>query len=116
MTSPQIKIFISLAAVSLVYAFLWDIRISRKASKLANWLQKECPDLWSEVNSFAQNWKGGLPGLKILYRKHAVDLPGFEQEYGHLRSMERKFLWGVGIGAVCIGLVIAGFRFWGWHW
>jgi len=116
MPSPQIKILISLAAVSLVYAFLWDIRMSRKASKLANWLQKERPDLWSELNSFSRNYKGGHPGLKILYRRNVVDLPGFNQEYEQLHSMERKLLWGIGIGSVCIGLVIAGFRFWGWHW
>jgi hypothetical protein len=116
MASPQIKILLSLGAVSLVYAFLWDIWISRKAGKLANWLQKERPALWSELNSFSRNYKGGHPGLKILYRRNVVDLPGFDQEYEQLHSMERKLLWGIGIGSVCIGLVIVGFRFWGWHW
>ena len=116
MTSPQIKIFLTLAGVSIVYAFICDIRMSRKASRLANWLQKERPDLWSELNYVARNWKGGHPGLKILYRRNVVDLPEFDREYKQLHSMERRFIWSVGIGSVCIGTLMAGFMFLDWHW
>ena len=116
MASPQIKILISLSAVTIIYAFVCEIRLARKARKLANWLQKQRPDLWSELNSFARNYNGGHPGLKILYRRNAVGLPLFDQQYEQLRSLERKLLWGIGIGSVCIGLVIIGSKFWGWHW
>ena len=77
MASPQIKILISLAGVSIVYAFVCNIRLSRRASKLADWLQKERPDLWSELNVVARNWNGGLPGLKLLYRREVVGLHKF---------------------------------------
>jgi hypothetical protein len=116
MASPQIKILLSLAAVSIVYAFVCEIRLSRKASKLANWLRKQRPDLWSELNFIARNWNGGHPGLKLLYRKNVVGLPRFDQEYEQLHSIERHLLWGIIIGSACIGLVIIGSRFWGWHW
>jgi hypothetical protein len=116
MASPQIKILVSLACVSTVYAFICEIRMSRKASKLRNWLQKERPDLWSEFNFVARNWSGGQPALKILYRRNVVGLPVFDQQYEQLRSLERKLFWGIGIGSVCIGLVLIGSRFWGWHW
>lgn len=116
MTSPEIKILLSLAGVSSVYAFVCQIRLSRKASKLSHWIQKERPDLWSELNVFARNWNGGHPGLKVLYRRNVVDLPGFHQQYEQLHSMERKLLWGIGMGSLCIGLVLVGFTFWGWHW
>jgi len=116
LASPQIKILISLAAVSAIYAFVCQIRLSRKASKLANWLQKERPGLWSELNFVARNWNGGQPGLKILYRKNVVGLPSFDHQYELLHSMERQLLWGIIIGSVCIGLLAIGLRFWGWHW
>jgi hypothetical protein len=116
MASPQIKILISLAAVSILYAFVCNIRLSRRASKLANWLQKERPDLWSELNFVARNWNGGQPGLKLLYRRKAVGLPAFYQQYEQLQSIERQLVWGVVIGSVCIGLVVIGSRLWGWHW
>jgi len=116
MASPQIKILLSIAGVSVVYAFVCKIQLSRKASKLRNWLQKERPDLWLELNSFARNYNGGHPGLKILYRRNVVSLPMFDQQYEQLSSLERKLLWGIGIGSVCIGLVIIGTKFWGWHW
>ena len=80
------------------------------------WLKEMRPDLWSELNFFARNWNGGLPGIKLLYRRNVVGLPEFDQKYEQLNALERKLLWGIGIGSLCIGLVIAGSRIWGWHW
>ena len=116
MASPQIKILLSLGALSIVYAFVCNIRLTRKASKLANWVQKERPDLWSELNVIARNWNGGHPGLKLLYRRNVVGLPSFDQQYKQLHSMERQLIWGIIVGSVCIGLVIICLKFWGWHW
>jgi hypothetical protein len=116
MTSPEIKILISLAAVSIVYAFVCQIRLSRKASKLADWLQKQRPDLWSEVNVIARSWNGGQPGLKLLYRKKVVGLPMFDKRYEEIHVIERQLLWGIVLGSVCIGLVFVGCKFWGWQW
>jgi len=116
MASAQIKTLVSLAGVSVVYAFVCEIQLSRKASKLRNCLKKMRPDLWSELNFFAKNWNGGLPGIKLLYRRDVVGLPELDHEYEQLNALQRKLLWGIGIGSLCIGLVIAGSKFWGWHW
>ena len=116
MASPQIKLLVSLAAVSIVYAFVCEIRLSEKARKLAAWLQKERPDLWSELNFVARTWNGGQPGLKFLYRRNAVGSASFDRRYEELRALERKLFWGTGIGSVCIGVVVLGAKFWGWHW
>jgi len=116
MTSPEIKILISLAVVSIVYAFVCQIKLSRRASKLADWLQEERPDLWSELNVIARNWNGGQPGLKLLYRRKVVGLPRFDQEYERIHSIERQLIWGIILGSVCIGLVLVGSKFWGWQW
>ena len=116
MASPQIKILVSLGGVSIVYAFLCHIRLSQKASKLRDWLQKERPELWSGLNFVARNWNGGHPGLKVLYRKKVVGLPRFDQQYEQLHTLERKLLWGIIIGSVCMGLAIAGSKLWGWQW
>ena len=116
MTSPQIKILISAACVSIAYAFLCEIRLSGKAAKLSKWVKNERPDLWSNLNFIARNWNGGQPGLKLLYRRKVVGLPRFDKEYKELQSLERKLLWGIGIGSACIALVLIGSKFWGWHW
>ena len=94
MTSPEIKILLVLASVSIVYAFVCEIRLSRKASRMASWLQKERPGLWSELNVVARNWNGGYPALKILHRRNVVGLPRFDREYMQLRAIERKLFWG----------------------
>ena len=105
-----------MAGVSNVYAFVCEIRLSRKASRIASWLQKERPGPWSELNIVARNWHGGYPALKILHRRHVVGLPRFDREYVQLRAIERKLFWGVGIGVVCFGALIAGFIFLDWYW
>lgn len=116
MPSPQIKILLILAGISIIYAFVCEIRLSQKASQLAKWVRKERPDLWSELNFVARNWNGGHPGLKMLHRRKVVGLPRFDQEYEQLHAMEQKFLCGLGVGVICIGLLLTGFRFFGWHW
>ena len=116
MTSPQIKILISLGAVSIVYAYVCQIRLSRKASAIKIWLKKERPDLWSDLNFIARTWNGGWPGLKLIYRRNVVRLPRFDEEYLQLKTLERKLLWGIFVGLLCIALISVGLRFWKWHW
>ncbi len=116
MASPQIEILVLLAGVSVIYAFVCDIRLFREASKIRKWLQRVRPELWSELNFFARNWNGGQPGIKLLYRRNFVGLPEFEQQYEQLNALERKLLWGIVLGSLCIGLVIVGSSFWGWQW
>jgi hypothetical protein len=116
MASPQIVILVLLAGGSVIYAFVCDIRLFRKSSKIRKLLQRVRPELWSELNFFARNWNGGQPGIKLLYRRNVVGLPEFDQQYEQLNVLERKLLWGIVIGSLCIGLVIVGTRFWGWQW
>lgn len=116
MTSPEIKILIVLAGISIVYAYVCEIRLSRKARQVANWLRKERPGLWSELNIVARNWNGGYPALKVLYRRNVVGLSRFDREYAQLHAIERQLLWGIGIGVVCLGALVAGFIFLEWHW
>ena len=116
MSGVATKILISLACAAAVYAFVCDIRIAGAARKLAQRLERERPGLWRELNPIARNFRGGQPGLKVLQRRKAVDLPGFDEDYGRLRALERKQLWALAAGAACIGLVVAGTGLWGWHW
>jgi hypothetical protein len=116
MTSPQIKILISLASISIIYAFICEIRLTQKARILADLIKNEFPELWQELNLVARNWNGGHPGLKLLYRRKVVDLPNFDREYRRLQALERQLVLGVITGSVCIGLVALGLFYWGWHW
>ena len=116
MPSLKIKTLISLATVSIVYAYVCQILLTQKAGKLARWLQQQRPELWSEMNSVARNWHGGLPALKVLKRRNVVDLPEFDREFEKLYAMERKLFWGIGICVLCFGALVAGFLLLGWHW
>ena len=115
-TSLEIRILISLASLAIVAAFVSQIQMVHRARKLKEWIETERPDLWQNLNIVARNCNGGHPGLKLLYRQKAVGHPRFYEEYRNIRASERQLLWGVGIGAFCIGLVIIGRQLWGWHW
>jgi hypothetical protein len=114
MTSLEVKILISLAAVSLVYAFICQIRLSQKAGKLADRVKEKCPDLWSELNPIARNINGGYAGLKLLYQKNTAAFTQLDQEYRKLQSIERHLLGGIITGFISIGFVLVGVTFWGW--
>jgi hypothetical protein len=116
MASLQIKILVSMMAISVIYAFVCEIRLTRRAGELRKRITQERPELWSELNLFARNWNGGYAGLKVLYRENALDFQEFKEEYEQLRDLERKLLLGIGIGSACIALVIVGSRFLGWQW
>ncbi len=116
MASPLIIFLISMAGVSSIYAYICDIRLYRKASKLSNWVKQEHPDLWAELNIFLRNWNGGLSGLKILHRRGVISHPYYDQQYEQLKVLERKVIFGIGIGSLCIGWVLIGAIFWGWKW
>ena len=107
---------ISLAGISVVFAFICQIRLTQKATKLANQLKKKYPDLWSELTFIARNSSGGYPGIKILIKRKQVELPKLEQEYKQLQLIEKKLLCGLSVGMVCIASVIIGFKYLGWHW
>jgi len=114
MPDLQVKILITLAVIAIGYAFVCNIRLSQRAGRLADWLRKERPDLWSQLNPVARNWNGGHPGLKLLHRRNSVCLPRFDREYEQLRALERQLVWAVITGAACIGLVILGVKVFGW--
>jgi len=116
MASPQIMILVSLAVITIVYAFVCDIRLSNQAGKISKQLAAERPDLWEQMNAVARNWRGGQPALKLLYRRGDIDLAGFAQQYAALQKLEHRMLWSMAIGAGCIVLVVIGSKLGGWQW
>ena len=114
MASPEVMLTISMATVAVVYSFWCHIRISGKASQIRRRLEKEASGPWSEVNPIARNWNGGQAGIKLLHRKKLVNLPDFDEQVKQLLELERKMLWGIGLGVVCLALAIGGAQWWGW--
>lgn len=116
MTTPEIKLLVGLTGVAVISAFLSEIRITQRARKLRDWVEVAHPDLWSDLNFVARHWYGGHPGLKLLYKRNQVNHPRFRREYERIRSDERQQLIGLGVGIVCIGLIVVGQQLWGWQW
>lgn len=109
-------ITVSLTAVSVVYAFWCDIRISNKSNEIRRWLEKEAPGPWSNLNFVARSWNGGQPGIKLLHRKQLVRLPGFEEKVEQLRDLERRMLWGIAVAMLALVAAIGGTHLWDWQW
>lgn len=116
MTSPEIKILISIAAIVCIYGFVCQIQLTRQAGNLSKRVARDRPDLWSQLNPIARNWNGGQPGLKFLYRTQNIDIPGFKEDYNKLQILERRLLWAIAIGAACIALAGIGTKLNLWQW
>jgi hypothetical protein len=116
MASPYIVLTTSATAAAVVYAFWCSIRIAKQSGWIREHVRKEAPEAWEKLNAVERNWNNGQPGIMFLYRKKLVDYPGFEQEVRQLRDLERKMLWGIGVGIACIGLAVAGTELLGWQW
>ena len=116
MTSPGIQVLLTTAAVALGYAFVCQVRLTSRAEELGSWVRRERQEIWSKLNPVARSWSGGLPALKLLHRRGLAGLPGFESRYAVLGDLERRMLWGMGVGAACLGFVAFGIRVLGWHW
>lgn len=116
MASPYVILTTLGTAAAVVYAFWCSIRIGKQSGRIREHLQREAPEAWSKLNVLVRNWNNGQAGILFLHKKKLVDYPGFEQEVQQLRSLERKMLWGIGLGVACIGLVVAGTELLGWQW
>jgi len=109
-------ILVSLAVITIVYAFVCDIRLSSQAGKMSKRFAAERPDLWEQMNAVARNWRGGQPALKLLHRRGDLDLAGFGKQYAALQTLEHRMLLAMAIGAACIVLAVIGSKFGGWQW
>jgi len=114
MASPYV--ILTSSATAVVYAFWCSIRIAKQSGRIRERLKKEAPEAWSQLNVIVRNWNNGQAGIMFLQKKKLADYPGFEEEVQQLRGLERKMLWGVGVGVVCIGLAVAGTELLGWQW
>lgn len=109
-------VFVSLAAISLVYAYVCEIRQDIGYHRLRDWVEENHPDAWATLNAVHRHALGGRIGLRALHRGPLAHDPAFSDRYLPISRMERRKLQGMAVGAIAIGMTIVGTMFWGWAW
>lgn len=114
MTSLPVKVLISTAAVTALYALIADMRKQKQVRQLAARMQEQYRDKWLGLPWLHR----AMPrvGLRIIFRSSAVDDPESLDRYQRLCVAERRQMAALAVCALAIAVVLFGTRFWGWIW
>jgi len=115
MTSIEIKVLISLAALGSVYAFIRDIQHINRRRRLLGWVREHYPQEWSAVHR-SRRWLHPVAILGGLDRSGAIAHPHFAQEYSKVRRLPKDMVVAFIVACAAIALTILGSRYLGWTW
>ena len=115
MTSIEIKVLISLAALGSVYAFIRDIQHTARRRRLALWVKQHYPLDWQAIDWGRRNLFLAA-ALTRLYQSGSITHPHFVQEYPKVRRWPRDMMLAFAIACGSIALVAVGRLYLGWTW
>lgn len=115
MTSVEIKLLVSLAAVGAVYVFIRNIQHSGRRRRLAVWLRDHYPEEWRKIGWGHRNLF--LAGALLrLHQSGAVTHAHFHAEYPKVRRWPRDMLVAFLASCAAMALAIVGGEHFGWRW
>ncbi|MDH3233718.1 MAG: hypothetical protein OEQ29_09315 [Alphaproteobacteria bacterium] len=115
MTSIEIKVLISLAALGTVYAFVRDIQHTARRRRLAVWVKQHYPVEWRAIDWGRRNLFL-TAALAQLHQDGSITHPHFVQEYPKVRRWPRDMMLAFAIACAAIALVVVGQLYFGWTW
>jgi hypothetical protein len=115
-TSPAVILWISLAIVAMVYAFVCEIRQDRLARPLRRWVQQAYPNAWRALPWLFRRTLAARIALRVLIRQQLVTDPALLARYRPIAQLETEKLVAIVVGLACCALVLVGTRVWGWTW
>ena len=115
MTSLEIKVFVTLAALGAVYAFVRDIQHAMRRQRLIKWVGSNYPREWSALQ-WGQRTLFPAAALLHLHRSGAIPHPHFVQEYARVRRLPKDMMVALAVACAAIALTILGVRYLGWTW
>lgn len=112
--SPEIKLLLAVAAVAVLWMFIWKTRTERRATKLVKWIWDNYPQAWQGLPWIYRNVLQER-GLDEVARRNAIPDPYFRDEYNAARPSRKSIVIAAVIAGVAILLIFAGKSFLGWR-
>jgi hypothetical protein len=115
MTSLPVKILVGTATVAVLYALYLDTRKQKQTRQLVARVKDLVGDNWQSLS-----WQSRVlvprVGLRLLFKRSAVNDTESRDRYEALRRIERKQAGALILFAAAIIVILLGTRHWGWNW
>ena len=112
--SPEVKVLIAVAAVAVLWMFIWKTKTERRATRLIDWVWQNYPEAWQALPwSYRHIFRER--GLAELARRNAIPDPDFMQKCGEIAPFPRHIVIAGAIAGVAIALILIGTRILGWR-
>ena len=115
MAHPAIMFSISVSTVSIVYAYIQQIKKDKKAENLEKWVRDKFPEIYNDLPWVHRKLLKSEVSLNIINNKKLIDDSDFEFMYKELKSFNKKLYISLAIGI--LGLIFTFFtsHFLGWE-
>jgi hypothetical protein len=114
--SPGVVVFVSIAVVAGLYAFLCYIREERIARAAVKRARDAHPAVWQQLGWVYRRIMNPTITIRMLRDRYGVTDPDFDAQLERVRRLARHKLIAVGVGFLCVAIVLAGTELWGWVW
>jgi len=115
MAHPVIMFSISVSAVSIVYAFVQQIKKDRRAGSLEKWVRDKYPEIYNDLPWVHRKLLKSEVSLNIINNKMLIDDSDFNFMYKELKSFNKKFYISLAIGILGLTFTFLISYFLGWE-
>jgi hypothetical protein len=115
MAHPAIMASISLTAVSVIYAFIQQIKKDNKAEKLENWVRDKYPEVYDDLPWLHRKLLKSEVVLTVINKKKLLNDTDFELMYKEVTAFNKKFYISLAIGILGLTFTIVTSYFLGWE-
>ncbi len=113
MAHPAIMFSISVSAVSIVYAYVQQIKKDSRAGNLEKWVRDKYPETYDNLPWVHRKLLKSEVSLNIINNKKLIDDSDFEFMYKELKAFNKKLYISLAIGILGIAFTIIASKYFG---
>ncbi len=113
MAHPAIKVSIIVMAISVIYAYILQIKKDNKADKLRKWVMKKYPEVYDSQPWHHRKMLKSEVVLNVINKKKLIDDEEFENMYSDVNANNKKFYVLLALGIAAIAFIVIASKYFG---
>lgn len=102
--------------LAMLYAFVCQLREERIARAAVKRARHAYPAVWQRMGWVYRRIMNPTFTIRRLRDHYGVSDPDFDAQLAEVRQLGRRKLIAVGAAFLCLAIVLAGTKLWGWAW
>ena len=115
MVHPAIMFSISVSAVSIVYAYIQQIKKDSRAGHLEKWVRDKYPETYDSLPWVHRKLLKSEVSINIINNKKLIDDSDFELMFKELKAFNKKLYISLAIGILGLTITFVTSYFLGWE-